>query len=517
LPLTLKDIIDDVRGGLGSHRAEMECAAANDAFVRCENRAYLEAYAKRPGELPRDWQERPKQYSYLTRRAIRVLSSRLYSPGPTRQYSDPAAEAFFTEVSQNTDLNATWQRLDRMATTNGVGAVQAVATGRPDRPIMLYLWGASEFVPYFMDDDPMVPWAIVTKSIVGGTSPGKKRRKCVVWTADQYLTFYSKDMEIIPPSGMMVDQISKDESGPNPYGRIPFSYAFNDLPVDRFGADGIGTALRECNQEVDRMLSDLAELLEAYNRPEGFIRGVPATWRYEPRAGEFQRLPASRTEDGLDTQPEPFYLQPQVDVASSWEHIEAYVNGVFQDLDVPLVAARGTAAVQQESGIAIAMKYESLTEYVEARRPAFAMYERDFARMACAVAGAYYGANPGPMPEAARLAAIADELEVDVLWPSPRISTSDQATLGLLEWQVTMGLESRTGVAARLNGITRTKAYELLERVAEERKAEAVLMADVDAERKAEAEAKMAAQQQPQGEPATDDDAEEDDDEQGPT
>src|SRR5262245_39480918 len=116
----LRPILDAVRRGLSDYAREMAVYERNAAFYRMENACYL---PKREGEEPRDFERRPRAYLYLTRRAIRCLTDRLYSPGPTRKADDPACDKFLADVYRSAHINALWQRLDRLATLDGYGAV----------------------------------------------------------------------------------------------------------------------------------------------------------------------------------------------------------------------------------------------------------------------------------------------------------------------------------------------------------------------------------------------------------
>jgi hypothetical protein len=466
-----KDAVEDVRSGMSCAREEWESLAANQGFYDRHNRAYFEGHSRRESEGIRDFEDRPKQFSYMTHRAVRCLTQRLYTPGPSRTIQPEPAAAFLDAVYEASKINAVMQRADAMATLNGACAIQAVAPGVPEEPIRLYLWGRHEFKVYHADDDPMRPVVIVTKSVVPGTKRGTKRRKYQIWAAEQYATYYTKDFDYRTPDGTAADQIDPSDSGRNPYGMLPFAFVFHELPVDRFdNSGGIGTSLRECNLEVDRMLSDLAELLEAYNRPEGFARNTPQEWTYSRKAGRFSILRRAKDAEELGGEADVFYLQPQVDVESAWRHITEYQNAVFEDLEIPIRAVRGQATATAESGVAILAQMAPLTDYIRARQPAFALYEQELARMLLRTAGAYY--------QDAGLLASADALTMDLVWPpiAPPIPSAEFDKS--LQDRYAMGVMSLIGLVQACNGMTRDAAVKHLQQVAADREEERAILGD---------------------------------------
>lgn len=455
--------INDIRDGMPLDvRAAWDCARANEDYYDLKNRLYLENLAREENETASDWDARPKQYSRLTRRAVHCLTDELYSPGPTRALNEgsAAAKALFASIYEENHVSALLQRADRKATLNGTCAVQVVGTGDPAHPVRFYLWGAQEFHPYFAGDDPIRPAAIVTKEIISGAKRNTKRRRWTLWTPENIQRFESKDFDASSPEGTTAAYTGPVES--NPYRVIPFAYIWHELPVDRFAVEGIGTALREANGEVDRMLTDLACLLEAYNRPKGFIRNVSSAWRFAERIGAFTRLPSENNDLDSPAQPEPFYLQPAVDVVSAWEHIRNFLNTTFTDLDIPLEAAGGTAALQGDpSGIALAIRNEPLRKYLKARQVAFAVYERDLARLVLWIAGSYGGHD--------ELAALAADATITLAWPAILMGPPTAETDSSDQWAYQMGMESLATILMRRNGWSRDQAQEHLEQVAADR------------------------------------------------
>ncbi len=465
MAFSLETVHEDLRGGMPEEVRECwDCCRANEDFYALRNRLYLEQAARREAQSPQDWESQPKQYSRLTRRAIRCLTSKLYSPGPTREFEGLSGGVDLEAIYREARIDTLLQRADRKATLNGVCAIQIAATGTPELPIRLYLWGRDEFHAYFNDDDPMNPVAIVTKSIVAGQRKGTKRRQFEVWTNDAHEIWQGKDFDIRHEPAQGTTAQYRLTAEPNAYGVIPFAFIWNELPVDRFDVEGIGTALREANSEVDRMLTDLACLLGAYNRPKGFARNVGKLFRETERIGSFTRLPSAGDKDDVTGPPELFYLQPTVDVLSAWEHIHNFVDETFTDLDVPLEAAKGSARWQggPDSGIALAIKNQPLKDYLDSRRTDYGLYERDLARRILSVMGAYYE-QPG-------LVAASEAIEVELEWPEITFGPTGPDQDAHDQWSYQMGADSLTTIVMRQRGWSRQQATEHLEQVAEDRK-----------------------------------------------
>jgi hypothetical protein len=473
----LAELDRQARAGFsGSIRDCWDTYRVNEDFFGMRNLKHLEA---RESETPKDFEWRPKQFSRMTRRAVRCLTNDLYSPGPTRKVEGSTeADSFLQDLYEKRHINALMQRADRKATLNGTCAVQVVATGNEDdpesAPLRLYLWGRDEFHAFAKEDDPCCIEAVVTWSVV--EQEGKKFRRYEVWTAEKHRVYETKPVDVrhwTETSGGTAAQLKTDEA--NEYGCVPFAFVHNELPVDTFGAEGIGTALREANAEVDRMLSDLAELIQMYTGPKPFIRGVPSSFRFNDKAGRFQILKSTaESRDGdSNLQPDPFYLQPEVNIESTWFHIREFANNTFQDLEVPIEAVRGDLTGGSDlSGVALAIKWEPLKKYVEARQPAFAVYETDLAKVCLRVAGTYYQ-MPG-------LVAASEDLSLTVEWPERQVGARTVESDQLDANDLADGLQSRIGLLMQRRGYTRQQAIEHLKQLAKDRKEEEQILGPME-------------------------------------
>lgn len=447
----MEEIAREVRAGLyASTKSELQSYQTALDYMELRNQQHME---RREAEELRDFLARPKQFSHVTRKAIRTLG-RLYAPGPERTLeAEGLAGDFLIElIYRKQRINAILQRVDQLATLHGVCAVQPVPTGKPDDPIRLDVWGRNEFVPYFNDDDYRQPHAVVTKAVQ--YRGNKFRRQYRIWSAQRIETYYTDwlTMDFFTEAVWSGTQavLSAEESGANPYGVLPFAFFFNAMPVDRFDGSGIGTALAHANGEADRMLSDLAEILTVFLAPKMVGTNLSASFRWRDRTDGIILLPERTPQDEGGKPPEITFLQPSLDVEQAWLHLEKYLNQVFEDLDVPIKAVRGESHWEQ-SGIAIVVSQAPLLQYLRDRQVPFGSYEQDLASLVLKIAGAWY-----QQPELLN----AVEAELTLSWPPVSIPIPSQEVDATYEAGIRMGIDSPITVLMKRDGLTRAQAEE---------------------------------------------------------
>src|SRR6185436_8508434 len=99
-------------------------------------------------------------------------------------------------------INHLMHAADVKATLNDVAAIQAVGTGRDVCPVKLYRWGADEFAAYCTGDDPCMPWAIVTLTVM--QADRKKWRRYEAWSAKEHRVYATRKVswsEELPTCG----------------------------------------------------------------------------------------------------------------------------------------------------------------------------------------------------------------------------------------------------------------------------------------------------------------------------
>ncbi len=476
--LSLDTIEDEIRAGMVLHADRLVAAFDCEEYYACRNSAYIQ---RRESEDWLDFVKRPKRTSKITAKVIKTLAKGLYSPGPTRRIKNGAgADAFLTTIYEQNNINALMKQADRRATLNGYCAIQASVTGRPEKPIILSLWGAHETVVYTWPGDPTDPWAVVT--IVRETqtkgSQREQRLRYEAWSRDEHRTYLTKWKDVPDQYTYVRDQyrscfgveafFTASESGEpagsgkNPYGVVPFAFAHDEPVVADFYEGGLGNALRECNAEIDRELSDLAEHVRVFMDPDQFLTGVSTSWRNEKKAGRWRRLtPGLDAAGDSAKEPKAFIIQPDLAVQDVWEDATKYVNTTLEDLDVPLIAVH-VDATAEISGIAVVAKHLPLLERTKERQPLFAIAEKGLASVTLMVAGMAYGK--------AELAAAAAEVDLELGWPTPAMPMPTPERDIADAWSMDQGEKSLVGVVAARAGMTLDQAKDAILAVIEENK-----------------------------------------------
>lgn len=465
---SLREIEDEVRAGLPGEADRMDCALANEDFYAMRQARHLE---KHPDETPEDFAARPKRYRRFVRQVVDVLTEHLYSPGPTRTLGASAeADAWLQAAYAAAHVNAVMQAADRSATLNAVAAIQVEATGDPSRPIRLWLWKAHEFAVFTPGDDPTRPWAVVTKSIMPA-GLGKQKTRYQAWSARERLTYCTEPYaEGRTAGGRRADVFIPEESGPSPYsGVLPFVFARNAPAISEFWEGGLGTALRECNQELDRGETELANHVQEFLHPRLFVRNVPTSARFLEKVGRFIRLmpgPGQREGD-VPNQPDAFFLQPTLNVAAAREDMRGFADATLEELGVPATTVHADASTDL-SGVAIVAKSLPLLARVKRRQAPFAETEEELAAAALAVAGVWHGRQG--QADGARLVAAARAPRLVCVWPEPSfpLPTAERDAGDAAE--LDMGLTDPIEMLARRRGVTLGQAEEMAVQIAERRK-----------------------------------------------
>jgi hypothetical protein len=465
-------LAEEVQAGLPAAMARLVEAQANEDFYQMENERHLE---KRPNEEQADFDARPKRYSRLTRTVIRRLTKPLYKPGPTRVWEgDETIQDFLDGIYQDVQINSRMASADRAATLNDVAALQIEATGDPEKPLRYWLWKAHEFEVFLFDNDPVNPWAVCTIERIRA-SLGQMMTRYRLWSAWERVTYLTEPWNSgRTTGGRRAERMVPEESGPTPYpGVLPFVFVRNEPPDCRFWEGGIGSALREANESIDREMSDLAEHVEAFLNPLPWAKNLPAETRMLHKVGRFIHLPnmpGQRVGD-MRSEPEIGYLQAQLGVEAAWLDIQTFADNTLEELEVPLTIVRSDAAADF-SGAAIIEKQVPLIEYTQARQGDFAETEKELAAKSLAVVSVFYDGG-----ESYRAA--AEDPQLVCVWPEPRpsIATSERNVAD--QWELDQGLADPIEILARRRGLTLDQAEQLARNIADRRKLWNEIMADV--------------------------------------
>lgn len=419
---------------------------------------------RRDAESDETYRDRPKRSIPLTRRVVSVLCSKLYAPGPSRSiHGQDAATKWLEQVYQDNLINSLWQQADRMATLNGIAAFQVGATGDPDKPISYQLWsGWHEVIPYELPGHANQIAAVVTIDCVDNIT------RYTLWTSDWYRVYETDKLKPWQTAGgRLTRQVAE---GPNPYGIIPFSFVFYELPVA--GIDtvhGLGPFLAELNGTLDVEMSDMSQAVGAYHTPLPVIIDGEVGWQPIKKSGDWVRVNSMASD--LEKAPTPSlqFLQPKLDIAGGWQNIQSAIDCELEALGIPLSAYRMEQA-PHASGVALVAEQKPLQDYATARREPFRKYEDDLKTITLQVAGTYYGRSD-------LLTASAEP--ISLTWPAQTIDLPGPDQDMADSFSVSAGYESPVMVVQRRFGMSREQAIDHLHQVAKDHTELATIMQGV--------------------------------------
>lgn len=466
LPKKLLDSIErEVMAGLPREQDRRAEALRSLAYY---NRQGAHLIPRRDAESYSDYMARPKRHLPFLARVIRVLTSKLYAPGPTRDIheSKPATE-WLSEAYQDSLINSLWQRADRYSHLFGLSAFQVGATGDPDHPLKFTLWGGwVEIVPYCDPDDCNTVVACVTIDAYDEST------RYTLWTPTEYRVYRTDKLQ---PGQTAKGRTAKHypaESGRHEYGVLPFAFVWFELPTSGiYTVCGLGGFLSDLNASIDIEMSDMAGAVTAYHTPLPVAYDCDVALQPVVGMGKFIRVNAVPTDLEHAPTPRLEYLQAELDITGGWDNIKSVIEAELEALGIPMTSWRMDSATLP-SGAAIVAEQAPLVEYATERREPFRKYEDDLKSVSCAVGGSYYS-----RPDLTA----AVKLPMTLTWPAPAIDlpgadrdAADQASLEL-------GLESRVMICMRRFGMTRPQAIEHLKLAIEDEQDMAEMRAELDA------------------------------------
>jgi len=444
MPISVAKIEKEILSGLPNEAKRRDAACVAADYYALNTEAHAE---KREAEGDGDFLARPKASIPFARRVVRTLSKHLYRPGPVRQIQDEAeATDWLAEVYQDNLANSLWQKADAFSLLCHAVAFQVHATGDDLRPLKLHLWQAHEFAVYPSVGDPE---CVVTISLED------QIRTYTLWTDEEYRTYRTDQFN--GTSGGILPRFIPAESGPNPYGVLPFSFVHAELPTAEFWVGGLGCFLVNANKVVDGQLSDLVLAIKRFLAPIGVAENCGVEFDVINKMGAFVTLVTRLS--GLDKVPPArlSYLQANLDIAGAWQHIENSLYTTLDALEIPRSAFRmdQPAAV---SGAASIAEQVPLIEYAEERREPFRKYETDLARVCFAVSGSFYG-------DAAH-SALADDLSLMLAWPLARNPIPSIESIQTDDAEIQAGYSSRVMKIMERFGLSRDMAIERIKQIA---------------------------------------------------
>lgn len=443
-PAWLASIEREVQAGLPREQARRLVALNSMAYYRLRG---AEKIPVRAGENDRDYQERPKRTIPFTRRVVRVLASKLYAPGPTREVvGDPGATEWLTAAYGDCHINSRWQQADRMSHLNGMCAFQVAASGDPKRPLKIQFWaGWHEIIPFEAPGRANEVAACVTIDAVDNQTT------YTLWTRDQYLTYRTDKLADGQTAGGRVAKFVAEESGVNPYKCLPFAFVWYEPPDGGIDCvEGLGRFLSDLNGTIDIEISDMAQAMQKYHLPIPVAYDCDVETALLTKPGGFMHVVASVDgETANPSKPRLEYLQAQLDIEGGWSNIRGIIDSELEALNIPLTAYRMDSRTLP-SGEALLQEQAPLIEYANERREPFRSYEAHLAKVCLMVGGTYY-----KRPD---LLAAAKDVNLTLTWPPPSLSLPSVDRDQQDKTSLDLGLESRVMIVQRRYGMTRDQA-----------------------------------------------------------
>jgi hypothetical protein len=467
--MQLEDVEKECRKGLTDHEQTWAQFRREIAYYLNEGHRFVPS---REAEQAIDKQARPKLGLHITHKVVNELAKGLYAhPGPTRKVANsPEADNLYQAVCKEHRLNKVLHKVDRMTYLHGVCGVQVVpnldaaksrktgtpALKSPDAPVKFRTWTADEFAVWTEDDDPSCPWAVVIKSVVGG------KTRLQLWTDEAIQTYYSAGKVILGPTSEDTFYLDPSQSGPNPFGVLPFVFCHNEDNTDGFWTPGLGNTLVNTCFWLDQVLSDSTHAVQTYCMPEKYSRNLSVSSRLVNRPGD----PMELIERDPSKDADVFFRQPDLAVPAVWMQIENTVNETLEGLDIPFqIQIQATA--QPESGVALIVRKAPLFDKWRIRQDCFKHFECRLARLAARVAAVSTNNET--------LAVMADTLELDVEFPEYSFPIPSLEKDQSDEWELSHGLTDEVELIKQRYGLTERQAFERLELIAKRREQIAAL------------------------------------------
>lgn len=358
------------------------------------------------------------RFSMIMRRTVDVLSMHLYRKGPVRYIANnPVATQVLNRIYKANDFDSLMQLADRTTYITDVAAIEFLPNEGVDAasvPVKMRLWDASEFVPVFSPEEPIIPIAVATMGTAG------KKRMLRVFTANTISKYVSEAPATetsyahrAVPSGGMKEAFGFPQE--NYLGILPFEFVHYEMPRSTFWVSGVGKQLAHLNFHVNRRLCDLADQIINW-RPKGVIMNTAADSNlpHDSKPGQFTRLEGVRGPNAGDNPPIAQFIAPDLAFTQyDWQDLTAYIDHLIEMLGVPASAVR----MEQQggtSGVAIMSEQLPLIERAESRQRLFEATERKIARKTLEIAAVQLMAAIPPEFQAMPVMPTVDEMGMPI-------------------------------------------------------------------------------------------------------
>ncbi len=345
-----------------------------------------------PGESALEFQRRPhKQFLNLTRVVIDVLSQ-LYRR-PVERRIDGAER--IARIHASNPMDRLMLGVDRLARLQGVAAV--MVTYEHDE-VRYWPWPAHRVIVLPDALRPHVPLAVIAFAAGDGSL-------CHVWDPLRSATV----------SGGRVIREAEHQ-----YGRVPFAFVHDRLPVDGFWVEGRGRSLAWANNEFNAKLSELAHTVAM----QGF--GVMEIVNPDP-AQDIAIGPARAIRFTVSGN-EPFgvnFKSPGAPIRELIEDLEFLLRTLLKTQRVP-ESLLSVQPLSNQSGVSILAQQTPVLEDRIERQDVFRAFEGELLEVTQAV----LQAHEGPQPDAT----------IHLNYPEPELEQSAAERIAADEFRLKHGL-----------------------------------------------------------------------------
>jgi hypothetical protein len=374
------------------HRRLAETRFAWDMY-RGDQLRYL---PRLPGESALEFQRRPhKQFLNLTRVVIDVLSQLYRRPVQRRIHAPEAARERIARVHARNPMDRMLLGVDRLARLQGVCAVMI---SYENDEVRYWPWPAHRLIILPDALRPDSPLAVIAFAAGDGSL-------CHVWTSLRCSTV----------AGGRV--IREADHG---YGRVPFAFVHDRLPVDGFWVEGRGRSLAWANNEFNAKLSELAHTVAM----QGF--GVMEIVNPDP-AQELAIGPARAIRFTVSGN-EPFgvnFKSPGAPIGALIEDLEFLLRTLLKTQRVP-ESLLSVQPLSNQSGVSILAQQTPVLEDRIERQSVFRAFEQDLIDATTAVLAAHEGPQ--------------QPVQVQLNFPEPELEQSVSERIAADEFRLRHGL-----------------------------------------------------------------------------
>lgn len=469
MPINLKNVRREVEGGLSSsYQRRWEAKQSHDFF-----NLDFERYPVRAPESRYDY-TMPPRYSPFMNRVVGILGGYLYKTQPTRKLGTPEGSEWLNRVYKASKVWAKWKHADELTCIGGISAFQFSGSPDPQAPVKVTQWCPHELEVFVDPDEPTKVGAVAT---IDAFDTGQRLR---CYTEDVIMEFEKEkgvQHEAMGSASWRYKSEKKnpyrtlpDEENPKGKGLIPFSFAHWFYPTSEFTTASPGPVLRKLNENFSIELTLIGDSIPLQAFPIGIATGVDAGWRppLKVKPGDWLPLAASDV-DAAGNGPVPslqYLVQDLQYLSAIWEDINNLLDHELELFNIPPAMIRmiQTAA---RSGLSIQAEQLPLVSWVEGRRPAWADYEEEAARMALLM-GWNHNMVAGHQDEANRLRRDLEDWRFMLRWPSLFSMLPGPERNAESDWRLQRGFVSKVGLIIEQSDATEEEAYELLAKVEEQ-------------------------------------------------